>query len=49
MQCMVSKNPIFLQFGYIWHFNGLPREQRNQLMKQTWDMIKDNYIVKDKK
>ena len=48
LQCMVSNKPIFLQFGYIWHFNGLPREQRNGLMKQTWDIIKDNYIIENR-
>jgi hypothetical protein len=35
--------PIFIKHGYIWHYNGIPREQRNDYMKQTWDIIKHNY------
>ena len=34
---------IFTKCSYIWHYNGLPREDRNNLMKQTWDLIKTNY------
>ena len=42
-QCILTGKPIFIQYGYIWHFNGLPRDQRDSYMKQTWDMIKENY------
>lgn len=42
-QSMFKKYPIFVEYGYIWHFNGMPRESRNGLMKQTWDIIKENY------
>lgn len=35
--------PFFLKYGYIWFFNGIPKNQRSSLMKQTWDLIKDNY------
>ena len=35
---------IFIKCSYIWHFNGLPREQRNEYMKYTWEQIKDNYV-----
>jgi len=34
---------IFIKCGFIWHFNGFPREERKKLMKQTWDLIKENY------
>ena len=43
LQCIIDKSPIFIKYGYIWHFNGLPREERNNYMKQTWEMIKSNY------
>ncbi len=33
----------FLKYGYIWHFTGFPVEQRKNLMKQTWDLIKSKY------
>lgn len=36
---------IFIKCSYIWHYNGIPREQRNGLMKQTWDLIKQNYDI----
>ena len=35
---------IYIKCSYIWHFNGLPREQRNAFMKGTWDKIKHNYV-----
>lgn len=34
---------IFIKCSYIWHFNGIPREQRNQFMKFTWEKIKHHY------
>ena len=36
----------FVNCGWIWHFNGFDKEQRNNLMKQVWDLFKDNYEVK---
>jgi hypothetical protein len=41
---ILDGQPIFIKHGYIWHFNGIPREQRNTYMKQTWETIKNNYI-----
>jgi len=35
--------PYFIKHGYIWFFNGIPKDQRSDLMKQTWNMIKENY------
>ena len=35
---------IYIRCSYIWHFNGLPRDQRNQYMQYTWEQIKDNYV-----
>jgi hypothetical protein len=29
--------------GWIWHFNGFEKTQRNELMKSIWERIKDNY------
>ena len=34
---------IFIKCSYIWHYNGLPREERNNYMKQTWDLTQSNY------
>ena len=38
-----DKTPFFIKYGYNFSFNGIPKDQRNNLMKQTWDIIKDNY------
>lgn len=39
-----DKTPYFIKYGNIWKFSGFDRKMRNQLMSQTWDMIKENYI-----
>jgi len=41
---LLDGQPIFIKHGFIWHFNGIPREQRNDYMKQTWEQIKTKYI-----
>ena len=38
-----DKTPFFIKYGYNWCFNGIPKDQRSDLMKQTWDLVKDNY------
>lgn len=38
-----DKTPYFIKYGKIWKFSGFDRRQRNSLMKQTWDIIKDRY------
>tara|TARA_B100000287_G_scaffold283712_1_gene267341 strand:+ start:1133 stop:1933 length:801 start_codon:yes stop_codon:yes gene_type:complete len=38
-----DKTPFFIKYGYNWVFNGIPKDQRNQLMGQTWDLVKGNY------
>jgi hypothetical protein len=35
--------PFFVKYGHIWVFNGIPKNQRTEVMSQTWDMVKDNY------
>ena len=39
-------NPLMAEAGWVWHFNGFDKEQRNNLMRQVWDLFKDNYEVK---
>ena len=34
---------MFIDCGYVWHFNGFDKKWRYDLMKQTWEAIKDNY------
>jgi len=42
-QLKEDDRPYFLKYGYIWRFTGMPKEQRSSLMKQVWDLIKENY------
>ena len=38
-----DKTPFFIKYGYNYSFNGIPKDQRTDLMRQTWDLIKKNY------
>ena len=38
-----DKTPFFIKYGYNWSFNGIPKDQRTNLMGQTWEIIKNNY------
>jgi len=43
-QLNIDKTPFFIKYGYIWKYSGFPqRGDRYNLMKQTWDSIKNNY------
>lgn len=35
---------IYIKCSYIWHFNGIPRDRRDFYMKNTWEVIKHNYV-----
>lgn len=39
----ILQDLMFIDCGYIWHFNGFDKNYREPLMKQTWDKIKHNY------
>ncbi|MAE82033.1 MAG: hypothetical protein CMB80_04810 [Flammeovirgaceae bacterium] len=41
-----DKTPFFIKYGYNWIFNGIPKEQRSDIIKQTWDMVGHNYNTK---
>ena len=38
-----DKTPFFIKYGYIWVFSGFGKEHRNDLMKQTWEIVKGKY------
>lgn len=42
-QLKKDNTPYFIKYGYNWIFNGIPKNQRSNVMKQVWDMVKDNY------
>ena len=38
-----DKTPYFIKYGYVWKYNGIPKNQRTDLMKQTWDLVGGMY------
>tara|TARA_Y100000310_G_scaffold3230_1_gene4130 strand:+ start:214 stop:1032 length:819 start_codon:yes stop_codon:yes gene_type:complete len=44
-----NKTPFFIKYGYNWIFNGIPKDQRLEIMKQTWDLVKHNYTFDENK
>lgn len=37
------ENFMFIDCGYIWHFNGFDKSMRKSIMEKTWDRVKQNY------
>ena len=42
-----NKTPFFIKYGHIWVFSGFDKRMRNNLMRQTWDMVKHFYTLND--
>ena len=38
-----DKTPFFIKYGCIWGFSGFDKTLRDNLMKETWDIVKHNY------
>ncbi len=38
-----DKTLFFIKYGYVWFFSGFDKRVRNELMDQTWDIVKGNY------
>ena len=38
-----DQTPFFLKYGYVWFFNGIPKNERTNMMKQLWNFIKGQY------
>ena len=38
-----DRTPHFIKYGYIWVFSGFDKRIRNQLMEQTWQIVKEQY------
>jgi hypothetical protein len=38
-----DKTPHFLKYSYVWHFTGFPIEERQKIMQDLWENIKQNY------
>tara|TARA_B100000131_G_scaffold56695_1_gene51987 strand:+ start:105 stop:839 length:735 start_codon:yes stop_codon:yes gene_type:complete len=39
----ILQDLMFIDCGYVWHFNGFEKSWRTPIMKDTWEKIKDNY------
>lgn len=42
-QLKTDTTPYFIKYAYVWHFTGFPIEDRVRLMKETWELVRDNY------
>ncbi len=42
-QLNIDKTPFFIKYGNVWSFSGFSKDQRTNLMKQTWDLVGKNY------
>ena len=42
-QLQEDTTPFFIKYGYNWVFNGIPKDQRTEVMSQVWDLVKHNY------
>ena len=38
-----DKTPFFIKYGLLWGFSGFDKRQRNKLMEDVWEMVKENY------
>ena len=38
-----DQTPFFIKYANNWMFNGIPKDQRTDLMRQVWDSVKHNY------
>ena len=43
-QLKEDQTPYFVKYGYLWKYSGFDRRQREDLMKQTWNVVKEMYV-----
>ena len=43
LQLNEDRTPYFIKYGQLWKFSGFDRKQRNELMSQTWNIVKEKY------
>ena len=39
--------PFFIKYANNWMFNGIPKDQRTELMKKTWNLVKHYYTYNE--
>mgnify|MGYP001329419346 CR=1 FL=1 len=42
-QLKEDATPFFIKYCYVWRFTGLPKDQRSEVMAQTWDYVEKYY------
>jgi len=40
-----DKTPFFIKYGYNCSFNGIPKDNRTNMMRQAWELTKHNYNI----
>ena len=40
---LVKMATYFIDMGWFWHFNGIPRDFQDGFIKQLWEKVKKNY------
>ena len=46
-QLKEDTTPFFIKYANNWMFNGIPKDQRTELMKKTWDLVKHYYTYNE--
>lgn len=41
----VLEQKEFVDFAYVWHFNGIKHSERERYMAETWELVKKNYQI----
>lgn len=39
----ILQNYYFIDMGWFWHFNGIPRDFQNNFIKELWKKVEKNY------
>ena len=42
-----DQTPFFIKYGHHWKFSGMAKDQRTELMKKTWDLVKHYYTYNE--
>ena len=40
----VLQSDLLWNVGWVWHFNGFEKKERNHLMRAVWEKVKHNYV-----
>jgi hypothetical protein len=40
----VLQSDLLWNVGWVWHFNGFEKKERNHLMRAVWEKVKQNYV-----